>query len=117
MKKNWFVIIGVILVVAGAAVSHFAKFPQAEVIGLASTMFGAGAVAAGFWDKREKTDALSVSTIICVAAGAFLLGFGGFVESTMTTIITGVIGLVAIIAGLITGIVSATKAKEPEKAS
>ena len=117
MKKNWFIIAGVILVIVGAAVSYFGKFPLAEVIGLASSMFGAGAVAAGFWSKREKTDVLSISTIVCVGAGAFLLGFGGFVEDTMATIITGVIGLVAIVAGLITGVVSASKAKEPEKAS
>lgn len=103
MKKNWLIIAGIILVVAGAALSYFAKFPQAETLGFAGSMFGAGLAAAGFWGKREKTNALSIITIICLGAGAFMLGFGGFAESTMTTIITGVIGFVVIIAGIIVG--------------
>ena len=112
MKKNWFTIIVLVLIVAGAAVSYFAKFAQADVAGFAVSMFGAGLAAAGFWNKREKTDVLSVVTVICLGSGAFLLGFGGFAESTMTTIISGVIGLVAIIAGIITGLVPAKKPEE-----
>ena len=115
MKKNIFIIIGLILIVGGAAISYFAGFPMADVTGFAASMFGAGAVAAGFWEKRTKTDVFSILTVACIGVGAFLLGFGGFVESTMTTIITGVIGLVGIIAGLIVGFININKKDEPKE--
>ena len=88
MKNKILIIIGVVLIVAGAALSYFAGFAMADVTGFAVSMFGAGVAAAGFWEKRKKTDVLSILTVVCIGVGAFLLGFGGFVESTMTTIIT-----------------------------
>ena len=51
--------------------------------------------------KRRVTAAVLLLTALSVAAGAFLLGFGGFSQDTMTMIITAVCGLVAVIAGLI----------------
>jgi peptidoglycan/LPS O-acetylase OafA/YrhL len=109
MKKNWFTIVGIILVAAGAVLSYFGRFALADVTGFAVSMFGAGVAAAGFWDKRTKTDVFSILTIVLLGFGGFLLGFGGFVESTMTTVITGIVGIVAVIAGVVTGIVSGKK--------
>lgn len=106
MKNKILIIIGVILIVVGAALSYFAGFAMADVTGFAVSMFGAGVACAGFWEKRKKTDVLSILTVVCIGVGAFMLGFGGFVESTMTTIITGVLGLIAIIAGIVTGFIS-----------
>ena len=103
MRKNLLTIIGIVIVVAGAAVSTFAKFPLADITGLASVMFGAGLACAATWSKRDKEKPvwMSVLSIVLVAGGAFLLGFCGFAESTMTTIITSVAGLVAILLGLL----------------
>lgn len=112
MRKNLLTIIGIVIVVAGAAVSTFANFPLADITGLASVMFGAGLACAAIWNKRDKEKALwmSVLSIVLVAGGAFLLGFCGFAESTMTTIITSVAGLVAIILGLVIQGIKAKKA-------
>lgn len=112
MRKNLLTIIGIVLVVAGAAISTFANFPLADVTGLASVMFGAGLACATIWGKRdkEKPTWMSVLSIVLVAGGAFVLGFCGFAESTMTTVITSVAGLAAIIIGLIVQGIKAKKA-------
>ena len=115
MKKNWFCIVGILLVVVGAVLSYFAQFPLSDVTGFAVSMFGAGIAAASFWSKKTKVSVFSVATIVCLGVGAFMLGFGGFAETTMTTIISSVIGIVAIIAGIITGVIS-TKDKSEEPA-
>lgn len=117
MKKNIFLIIGIILVVAGCILGTFAKFPASDIVGFAVTMFGAGVAAWQMWSKRDKRDKskqtwLSVLSIVLVAAGAFLLGFGGFSQDTMTMIITAVCGLVAVIAGLIASGVQRQKTQE-----
>lgn len=103
MRKNILLIIGVILVVAGCILGTFANFPASDIVGFAVTMLGAGVAAWQMWSKRDKSKQtwLSVLSIVLVAAGAFLLGFGGFSQDTMTMIITAVCGLVAVIAGLI----------------
>ncbi len=111
MRKNLFIILGIVLIILGAAVSYFAGFDLAEVTGFAVSMFGAGVAASGFWSKRKKTGALSVITLACIAGGSFILGFGGFVESTVTTIIASVAGIAAIIAGIVTGVISGKEAK------
>ena len=84
-------------------ISNFAKFPLADVLGYAITMFGAGLAVAGMYEKRDpavKTWVVWLS-IILVGLGAFVLGFAGVAEDTVKTIITAVFGLVVIIAGLI----------------
>lgn len=108
MKKKILLIVGLIFILIGAAISYFAGFELADVTGLAVTMFGAGVAVASFWEKRDTTKKtwLSVLGLVFISIGAFLLGFGGFVEATMTSIITGVFGLAAIIAGIIVTVIS-----------
>lgn len=103
MKKNFLLILGVILVIAGVVFSYLANFSLADASGFAVTMFGAGLAAATLWGKKsDKVKTwVSVLSVVLMGAGAFVLGFGGFAENTMTMIISSVFGLVAIIAGLI----------------
>lgn len=114
MKKNFLVIIGILLIVAGCVFSYFANFPMADATGFAVTMFGAGLAAATMWGKRDKTKKtwLSVLALALVGVGAFILGFAGFAENTMTTIISSVFGLIAIIAGLIISGINSAKSVE-----
>lgn len=107
MKKRVLLIIGLIVLIAGVIISNFAKFPLADVLGYAITMFGPGLAVAGMYEKRDpavKTWVVWLS-IILVGLGAFVLGFAGVAEDTVKTIITAVFGLVVIIAGLIVPVV------------
>ncbi len=109
MKKNWLTIIGILFIVVGTVISYFAKWELADVSGFAITMFGAGFATANLWNKRDKTAKtwLSVLSLVLVGLGAFVVGFGGVIaESLVTTIISSVFGLVAIIAGLIVSAVA-----------
>ena len=51
-------------------------------------------------------------SIVCIAVGAFLLGFFQFDKESMGTIITTVFGLAAIIGGLIIGFIQSRPAKK-----
>ena len=104
MKKNWLTVIGILFVIVGVAISYFAKWEVADVLGFASTMFGAGLMCADLWNKRDKTAKtwLSIVSLVLVGVGCFIIGFGGVIaESLVATIITTVFGFVALIAGLI----------------
>ena len=123
MKKNIFLIIGLLMVVAGVAIAYFAKFELADITGFALTMFGAGIATSQLWQKRDKTQRLCLKTqktwlavlaVSLVGVGAYLLGFGGFSKETMTTVITMVFGLVGIIAGLIIVAIQSKNAKQIE---
>ena len=107
IKKRVLLIIGLIVLIAGVIISNFAKFPLADVLGYAITMFGAGLAVAGMYEKRDPTVKTWVVwlSIILVGLGAFVLGFAGVAEDTVKTIITAVFGLVVIIAGLIVPVV------------
>lgn len=110
MKNKILLIVGIVFIIIGAAISNFAKFDQAAILGFASTMFGAGIACADIWNKRDKAVkvVLPIVSLVLIGVGCFILGFGGFAETTALTIITSVIGIVAIIAGII---VSAIKPK------
>lgn len=117
MKKNIFVIIGIIVLIIGVAVSYFGGFAMADDVGLATTMFGAGLITSQLWAKRDKSKPtwLSVVSIVCIAVGAFSLGFFQFDKESMGTIITTVFGFAAIIGGLIIGFIQSRPAKQIAK--
>ena len=104
MKKNWLTVIGILFIVVGVVISYFTKWELSDLLGFASTMFGAGLATANLWDKRDKTAKtwLCVLSLVLVGLGVFIVGFGGVIaESMMTTIISSVFGFVTVIAGLI----------------
>ena len=112
MKKNWLTVLGILFIVAGTVLSYFANWSVTEITGFAVTMFGAGLASANLWSKKSDTAKtyLSVLSIALVGAGAFIAGFTGLLaESTITTIMASVFGLVAIIAGLIVSAVNKSK--------
>lgn len=94
--------IGVVLTVAGVVVAGFVDIPMADLLGIATSMVGAGVACAGVIKKSQgKNKALVYSSVAMIAVGAFLMPFVGIAESTVTQIITVVGGLVALVAGLI----------------
>lgn len=111
MRKNVFLIFGIIVMIIGVVVSYFGNFALADDIGLAGVMFGAGLVASQLWGKRDKGKPvwISVVSIVCISAGSFLLGFFRFDQNSMETIITTIFGLAAIIGGLVVGFLQTRK--------
>lgn len=112
MKKNLLSIIGILFIGIGAVVCYFAKWEVADMLGFASTMFGAGLACSNLWGKRDKNakTGLAILSLALIGAGAFIIGFGGVLSETlMTTVITSVAGFVAIVAGLIVSAVAIEK--------
>lgn len=107
MKKNSMILTGIALIVIGTIVSYFANFKLADTSAFAVVMFGAGISCAGIWTKREKGSRTwaQVISLALLGIGAFVLGCAGFAENTMTTIISSVFGVIAIIASLVLPII------------
>lgn len=102
MTKKVGTIVGLVLVAAGAIAMWFCKIPMAEIVAFAVTMFGAGLACANLYSGAEKKNWLTIVGIAAVGLGAFVLGFFGLVTSdTMASVISMVLGIVVIIAGII----------------
>lgn len=101
MKKR-FLIVFVVLMIAGAIVSAFSDVPEVDAVGLAVTFGSAGALCATTINKSEKKDWKTYVSLILLAIGCFGLGFLGVATDIMSAAISGIAGIIAIILGIIT---------------
>ena len=108
MNKT-FKIIMVILMVIGAIVSYFSDIPLVDYISLAVEFGSAGALCANIRNKSEKKDWKVNVSMICIGISSFCLGFIGVTTDVMSQVITAVVGLLALILGLVLGKVSLPK--------
>lgn len=94
-------IIGVVLVVAGAIIATFANIAMADILGLATSMVGAGLTCTGVIKKSEgKSKGLTYASVAMIAVGSFIMPFVGIAETTVTQLITVVGGLASLVTGL-----------------
>ena len=115
MTKKIGTIIGLVLVAVGAVAIWFCKIPAAEIGAFAVTMFGAGLACANLYNGAEKKNWLTIVGIAAVGIGSFVLGFFGLISSdTMVSMISMIIGIVVIIAGIISTAVGTKLAKKKE---
>ena len=103
--------IGLALVVIGAAVGAFTGLDAAKWIELAACAVGLATCIISVVKSSDRKDWKLYVALCGIVAGTILLIFGGMAESTVTTIITSVIGLVLLIASLIPAIVTAKEKK------
>ena len=104
MKKA-FLYIGLALVVIGAAVGAFTGISGAKWAALAGCAVGFAACAVSIFAESEKKDWKLWVSLAGIAAGTVLLVFAGLSEAVITSIISGVIGLALLIAGLLPALV------------
>lgn len=109
MKNKILYIIGLVLMVAGAVLSYFAKVPLETAGGIVASAVGLGLIIAAAYTKAEKKDWKLLLTIICLAVGGLLVGLGGMAKDTAVSLITAVVGVVVMIAGLIPTLVAPKK--------
>lgn len=98
-------VIGVILIIVGSASGAvFAGYEVGVLVSFAVTMFGAGLVTAEMWEKRkpETKKWVTILCLACVGLGSFIAGIARQIsEDQVVMIITYVVAIALIIAGLI----------------
>ena len=117
MKTKLFLIVSIALIVIGAVISYFAKFPLAQMSGFAVTMFGAGLAVGKLWNDRDKTAKswMVILSMALVGLGAFVAGLTGVItEAQVTAIIGYVFSLILIIAGSVTSGIANEAVKKTE---
>ena len=117
MKTKLFLIVSIALIVIGAVISYFAKFPLAQMSGFAVTMIGAGLAVGKLWNDRDKTAKswMVILSMVLVGLGAFVAGLTGVItEAQITAIIGYVFSLILIIAGIVTSVIANKATKKIE---
>lgn len=94
----------IVLVVAGAVVSYFSNIAIVDMVALAVSFGSAGILCATTINKSERKDWKTYVSVICIALGSFGLCFAGVSTEIVSSLISGIAGLVAMIIGIITAI-------------
>lgn len=108
MKKNLFVWIGIILIIVGAILSAFTDIAN-DIPGLAASAFGLGALIVSVYQKSEQKGVKVLFAIICIVLGAIACAIAGLSQEVTLQIITGVIGLVLLLIGILSVFVTKKK--------
>lgn len=106
MKTKLLTIIGIVLMIIGAILTYFAKMPLEIAIGIVSSAVGLGLIISAAYIKAEKKDWKLLLTIVCLATGGLLVGLAGMAKETATSLVSAIVGLVVMIAGLIPSILA-----------
>ena len=104
--NKFFKILGLILIIVGSAMASFTSIAVTQYAGIAVAALGLATAIVGVWKDAPKKTWKEVVTIICFALGGLLCGFAGLTEGIVTQVIMAVSGLVVLIVGIITSIVS-----------
>lgn len=100
--KNIALYIGIALIVAGAVVGQLTGIESAKWIELAGFSAGLAACIVGFVnDKASKKDWKFWTAVVCIVLGTFALIAAGIAKDTVTTIISTVAGVVALLTGIV----------------
>lgn len=99
--KNIFIYVGIAILIAATVISQFTGVAVATWIELAGFAVGLATCILGIVKKAEKKSWQLYASIAGVVVGSVLLVFAGFAEGTITTLISLVAGLVAMILGIL----------------
>lgn len=107
--KNFFKILGVILIIAGSILAAFTEIPVAEYSGIAVAALGLALAIVSVWTSSSKKTWKEAVAIIAFAVGGLLCGFSQMSADTVSQLILAVFGVVSLIVGII---VTLVKSKE-----
>jgi len=113
--KNILIWLGVAFVVAGTAIGQFTGIEAAAWIELVGWAVGLACCIIGIVSKAEKKDWKLYASIAGIVVGVSLLAFAGVTEDKIKTLVTAIIGLVALIASVIPAFVIKKDTKKVEK--
>ena len=108
MKKNIFMLIGILVVIASCILGYFTDIAN-DLPTLIGTAFGLGMEIIAIWKKSDKKNWLVITAIICAVVGGICCAFAGLAEGTLTTLVTAIIGVVALLVSILAGVFAAKK--------
>lgn len=89
------------LTIAGVGVSYFTTIPAVDITALAVAFCSAGALFGSTLNKGDKKDWKTYVSTICITIGAFGLGFAGVSSEIVSKVVSAVIGLIALVIGIV----------------
>ena len=99
--KNFVKILGIVLLIAGSAVSVFSSIALVDYIGIAVDALGLALLIVGTLKKAEKKAWKEILAVILFAIAGFCCGIAGIAEGTVTQLATAIAGVLALIIGLV----------------
>lgn len=107
--KNIVKIIGIVLLIAGSALSVFTTIPIADYIGIGLAALGLAALIVGTYNKAEKKGWKEIATIALFAVSGFCFGFVGLSGDVMSQLAMAIVGVITLIIGLISVFIPKSK--------
>lgn len=108
MKGKILMIVGVLVVIISTIFGALTDVAN-DIPSLIGTAFGLGLEIIAIWNKSVKKNWMVVTAIICASIGGLLCAFAGLSESTVTSLVVAIAGVVALLISIITGIFAAKK--------
>lgn len=108
MKKPLLFIL-IALMIVGVVIAYFSDVEVVDYISLAVAFASAGGLCAGTINKSEKKDWKVYTSVACIGLSSFLLGFCGVTGDLISKLITGIVGVILLIAGIISAIMVSKK--------
>ena len=99
--KNFVKILGIVLLIAGSAVSVFSTITLVDCIAIGVAALGLALLIVSTLKKVEKKTWKDYLAVILFAVAGFLCGLAGFAETTFTQVATAVAGVIALVIGLL----------------
>ena len=111
MRKNILLLIGVLVVIASCVLGYFTDI-AGDLPTLIGTAFGLGIEIVAIWVKSEKKNGLVVAAIICAVIGGVCCAFAGLAEGTLTTLVSAIVGIIALLVSIFTTVITAKKVSQ-----
>lgn len=102
-------IAGIVLLIAGSALSVFTSIPIADYIGIGMAALGLAGLIVGTYKKAEKKGWKEIATIVLFAAAGLCFGFVGLSGDIMSQLAMAIVGVIVLILGLISAFIPKSK--------
>lgn len=104
MNKKIFLIIGIVLMVAACVMGYFAE-TLTSIPALVTGSVALALICLNTWNNSAKKNGVTALSIALTVAGVFFLIFASVSEQAITSLVTAIIGLIGIIAGILVPII------------
>lgn len=111
MKKNIWLLIGIICVVIGTTFACFTDIAD-DIPALFVAAFGLGAIIVSTWNKSEKKGTVTIVSILCTCIGGFCCAIAGLAQDVGLKVIAAVLALVLLLISILSPVIVSKIKKE-----
>lgn len=110
-KKTVFTVIAIVALVAGIVLGTFTDVGN-DLPAICLSAFGLGTLIILTYNKSEKKGGVLIASIICMVISGFAAAFAEMSQDALSKLISAIVAVVALIAGILIPVISKALAKK-----